>query len=183
MEEERTYKKLKERAMKERIIEELGKKREKSDVQVELKTKQKTTMEDSKTIEDYPDQARKTTLTSLRKTTKMKKSGRGPGNNSPVAKKVVSQQELQKTPNVKSLASMFTNKQFHLTSARDCGQVANIIFTMFTVTMESRLQLIPNDQLEERGRFEIGSRRLPDQSDHGNEQIAEQKTQIGLTCK
>ena len=77
--------------MKERIIEELGKKREKSDVQVELKTKQKTTMEDSKTSEDYPDQARKTTLTSLRKTTKMKKSGRGPGNNSPVAKKVVSQ--------------------------------------------------------------------------------------------
>ena len=66
MEEERTYKKLKERAMKERIIEELGKKREKSDVHVELKTKQKTTMEDSKTIEDYPDQARKTTLTSLR---------------------------------------------------------------------------------------------------------------------
>ena len=84
-------------------------------------------MEDSKSSEDYPDQARKTTLTSLRKTTKMKKSGRGPGNNSPVAKKVVS-----KNCNNKNECETFSN--FTLPRPE--------IVAKFTVTMDYRLQLI-----------------------------------------
>ena len=65
----------------ERIVEELGKKREKSDVRVEPKVKQKMTLEDSKTSEDNLSPVKKTTLTSLKKTTKMNPNGRGPGNN------------------------------------------------------------------------------------------------------
>ena len=45
-------------------------------------------------MEDTKKKAKKTTLTSLMKKNEMKKTGRGPGRNSPVAKKVVSQQYL-----------------------------------------------------------------------------------------
>ena len=72
-----------------------------SDVQVEAQVKQKMTLEDSRPAEDYLSPVKKTTLTSLKKATNMKATGRGPGNNSPVAKKVVIQRELRKTPNLK----------------------------------------------------------------------------------
>ena len=80
-------------------------------------------------MEDTKKKAKKTTLTSLMKKNEMKKTGRGPGRNSPVAKKVVSQQYLIRTPNVKRLATMFSVEPINLTAARYCGQLTRKLFT------------------------------------------------------
>ena len=98
MEEERTFKKLKECVMKERIVEILGKKRnpenrEENDSE-ELSEKRKQ------------EDIRKTASTTPRKTTwkKMTTTRREPGGNSPVAKSFVRNFDSKQKLSVKHLA-------------------------------------------------------------------------------
>ena len=63
-------------------------------------SKKKSNLEDSK------KKPSKTTLTTLMSRTEMKKTGRGPGRNSPVANKVASQHNFKQTPNMKRQAEI-----------------------------------------------------------------------------
>jgi hypothetical protein len=134
--------------------------------------------------------SRKRTLTTLMNKPEMKKTGRGPGRNSPVAKRVAIQQILMQTPNVKRLAAMFSVEPFKITSARDCGQLTSKIFTKpqqvySSSGVQASINLVtgPAHQWEERDEIEFGSRRPPSQSEQGNEQGPEQTAHIGQKGK
>jgi hypothetical protein len=184
LEEERIFKKLKETAVKERIVEELGKSRNTSNANPKPNLNQNQTLTN---LEDTQKKPRKTTLMNKQE---MKKTGRGPGRNSPVAKKVACQQTFKQTPNVKWLAAMFSVEPVNITSARDCGQLTSKIFTKpqpvySTSGVQASINPVtgPAHQWEERDEIEFGSRRPPGQSEQGNEQRPEQTAHIGQKRK
>ena len=82
---------------------------------------------------------KKTTLTPLK--IKMKKTGRGPGGSSPVAKRMASQRTPIKTPNVKQIVeSQFTLLRPEILAKYQVLQSPNL--KKFRLAVESRLWLI-----------------------------------------
>ena len=111
LEEERIFKKFKETTMKERIVEELGRSTNTSNANPKPNVSKTPTLvlnpsKKKSNLEDSKKKPRKTTLTTLMSRTEMKKTGRGPGRNSPMANKVASQHNLKQTPNMKRQAEI-----------------------------------------------------------------------------